>query len=426
MKTALTCLLAVCSLLAFGQNGPQKRFVFFALGKSTVNHQEKERLKAWTDSIGKGNLKRLVLTGHADSIGTVEANLKYSKLRAERVKTALMELGLPDSILEVRFLGESQPPFPYNASTDPTMNRCVEIALTTTFPQRAMVVNRIDKRKNRTSEKAKQEERDTALVFAQGTIIEVDAGTFSPIKLKDIEFQVTEIFTLCDMLRNNTPTKARNGDCLVSAGMLYVKAMYAGTEIHPNKGKFVKIKVPASGKGVDRDMKLYMSVKNKKGEIEWEKMKSELSYEQNGSMYYLFKTDTFFGVNLDKPIGVRCEKTGPIVKVPKFEELIITQTYPGMNYLALAEKRRKKKFVLDELKYDGEPYLTVMAEDKLGMHYVAEGKMKDLPVRRKGKKYVIKKRYFKLLTPDYTGNTSLADRMCQQLDEEQQLIGFRR
>lgn len=411
MKIKITLLFVCFSLFTFGQTTANQKIIFFELGKSRLSDTNKKGIQSWLNSSTNYTLKKVVVSGYADTSGSEKVNLKYSKLRAESVSNYLNSIGVEQGKIEVHYYGESKSP--YEATKPQTKERCVVIQLKLTKNTKLLVENNQKKKEGNATKKF---ENDTVFTFSKGTRIEVDAGTFYPVKIKDVSFELTEIFSLCDMLNNNTTTRATNGDCLTSAGMLYVKAVYDGEEIQPNKEKYVRIKIPVQSETLDEEMALYANYKNKNGEIVWDKIESKLSYDSGNSRYYLFETDTLFGFNLDKPIGVKCEKNGPLVKIPKSMNAYITQIYPGETYLAVAEKRTDRKFVLDELKYDADPYLIVIVRDEYGSAYIAEGKLNDLPYRRWSKKYVVKEKYFKKLITDYTGSNTVKERMCERLN----------
>lgn len=57
----------------------------------------------------KGKIKELVLEGHADSLGTLETNMNFSKLRIESTVNYLVERGFNPEIIKRIPVGESQP-----------------------------------------------------------------------------------------------------------------------------------------------------------------------------------------------------------------------------------------------------------------------------------------------------------------------------
>jgi len=55
------------------------------------------------------SVRRILITGHADDIGTAAFNENLSLKRAEAVRDYLIERGIPDRLLRLRYAGEIQP-----------------------------------------------------------------------------------------------------------------------------------------------------------------------------------------------------------------------------------------------------------------------------------------------------------------------------
>ncbi len=400
------------SSFSFGQN-QLKKIIFFEPNQSFISKLNKLELDTVVSTLINKEYE-ITLIGRADSIGGEKLNLYLSEKRAKSVESIMHTKGIDKLKITTTFLGEANPLFSNSIEQERVKNRCVEIIITFNDESAIAVPSQLNNEDSVNYVNTKFE-NDTTIYFENGTQIEISAETFYPRKIKDINFDVTEIFSLCDMLSNNTTTRAANGDCLTSAGMLYIKPTYAGVEIQPNKGKFVKIKIPTKNGKLDKSMTLYGGVKNKKGEVIWKNIKSELSYQENGTQFYLFKIDTLHSFNLDKPLGITCNKDGSKVKIRKFKDALICQTYPNEKYLAVAEQLGKKKFVLDKVINNKNPTLTVVVNDKMGNPYLAKGALNDLKFRKWSNSYIVKKKYFKRILKDYTRPMTPKDYMCNYL-----------
>lgn len=69
----------------------------------------------------------VILNGHADSSGSTEYNLKLSQKRAEAVKAALVERGIPAQRIQYYAFGETDPRIPTADGIRERANRRVEI-----------------------------------------------------------------------------------------------------------------------------------------------------------------------------------------------------------------------------------------------------------------------------------------------------------
>jgi hypothetical protein len=385
----------------------QVKAIHYQTAETTLSENQKTDLQNWLKKY-QSQISSISIEGYADSIGSHPLNIKYSQHRAQHVVQFIRSQINADFKIQSAFYGESKMPF---SSSD--SNRCVIIKIKLLHSSDSLeTVFQVDTTQNF--------ETNTQIQFENGTTIEVPAGAFSPIKIRDIDFKATEVYTLCDMLQNNTTTSSTDGDCLISAGMVYIKAIYQGLEIQPNKGSFLKIKVPVKGQALDTAMWIYKKHIKESGEIKWEKITADVVQSDQNGQYYLFKTDSLFDFNLDKPIKVRCEKKGPLVKVPKSNNLMITQIYLGEKYLSIAERKSNKCYKLDEIDFERHPILIVIYKDQNGSMYIAEGQLNQLKLNKWSNKYKIKKKYFRKLPNDFTASNTVKYYMCRVLNAKQE------
>lgn len=67
-------------------------------------------MQKMADFVKANTGRRFVIEGHTDSVGNDADNMKLSQLRAEKIKSYLVEkLGVPSALLEARGFGESKP-----------------------------------------------------------------------------------------------------------------------------------------------------------------------------------------------------------------------------------------------------------------------------------------------------------------------------
>lgn len=388
--------------------------IFFDPAKCVVKIDAKQKLSELAEFLQKTEAYKVHIKGHADSLGNYDYNFKLAGNRAREVRDFLIKKGLTESRLTIQSFGEDKPIATNSDEELRKQNR--RVVLYCTFQQK---INFTECRQDSTNRQytIQKFENDTIIHCKKGTQIEIRSETFYPLKISDIDFAVTEIFSLCDMITNNTVTRATNGDCLTSAGMLFVKPTYAGVEIQPNKGQFVKIKIPIKNGNPDKSMKLYGGVKGKDNQIIWKDIESEISYEEDGNQFYVFKMDTLIPFNLDKPIGIICKKNGHKIKIQKFKNAVICQTYPSEKYLAIAEQLKERKFALDKVINENKPLITIVAYDKQGNPYFAKGPLLELKYRRWRDMYVVSKKYFKKIPNDYGKPLTPNDFLCRYISQ---------
>lgn len=413
MRLLFLIILTLLSLNTVGQNQIQiKKIFFFGPGKYSLSYTQKLQLDSIVENIKERNYQ-VFLSGHADTIGNEKLNLKISKRRTLSVSRYLLKNGIDQSKVENKYLGEQNPIFSNSTTHERVKNRCVEIKII--LPQNQIAL--IEKEEAKVFPQRKKFESDTVIYCKKGTQIEIMAETFYPRKISEIDFDVTEIYSLCDMLNNNTVTRTNNGDCLTSAGMLFVKPTLAGVEVQPNKGTFVKIKMPTKGGTIDKAMKLYGGVKNNNGQLEWKNLEPEVSYEEAGNQFYVFKVDTLSSFNLDKPLGIVCKKDGHKIRLPKqLKNATICQTYPDEKYLSIAEKLSERKFTLDKVIKEKKPVVTIIAYDKLNYPFIAKGPLYELKYRKYRDMYVVNRRYFKRAANEPDSKKSHNDYLCKFME----------
>lgn len=103
--------------------------VYFVEGSDTLTPEslpELERLKA--DMAGRTAAEVLVV-GHTDRVGSLQANDALSLKRAQVVREALIAAGFPDKIIEVAGRGEREPLVPTEDEIAEAKNRRVEITV---------------------------------------------------------------------------------------------------------------------------------------------------------------------------------------------------------------------------------------------------------------------------------------------------------
>ncbi len=322
MKKVL-CILFIITAFYVIAKGQKKYYVYFESNSSIIPGQYRPLLDSLTDNLRNVNYK-ITLLGHADSIGNEKFNLLLSRQRTTSVAKYLHDAGLDTTVIDEKYYGEVKPVSDDSTEESFARNRCVEIIVLT------------NKEINTASEKnilrAEKFENDTTLLCANGAQIIIAANAFYPNKLSEINFNISEVYTVCDILKSNTLMETEDGNCLSSAGMLYIKPTLKSVEVQPNKGQLVTIKIPMRGGMADSRIKLYFAVKNSAGNIVWKEKESELTYENIGLRYYVFRVDTLIGFNLDRLLGITCKKDGPRIKVKGFKKVEVYQTYPDETY----------------------------------------------------------------------------------------------
>jgi len=376
--------------------------------KYEIHEVFKQSLDSLCEIISESDYK-IHLYGRADSTGNEDSNMLLSRNRVEAVYEYIISKGIDPELVVLDYFGENKPLISDENTIELSANRSVLISV--------LYVEENDKS---TREIWQEYEPDLVIETDKGTVIEIEAGAFFPYKLSDVDFEINEVYSICDILNNGSSLQTDDGNCLSSAGMLYVKPQIDNEVVQPNGGSKVTIKIPLlEGQEYDPDMKLYFEDNGeKKGKV-WKEYEAELSFEQGNPSYYVFEVSEFKGMNIDKTFGLVCEKTGPEVKIRGFKSSDVCQIYPDEMYLSRGDNIKRRTYKLDEVDLTKEPKVVVVATDKHGISYLADESMLDLKYRKRKDRYIVKRKSFKYVN---SADKTPEKIMCGAINGEEGLV----
>ncbi len=108
---------------------PRTYLVFFAFDSASLTTDGQRAIRDAATSARLLDVKRLILTGHADRAGTENYNLTLSRQRANAVRAEFAKIGIPVDDVTVLAKGESEPLLPTPDGVREPRNRRVEIVL---------------------------------------------------------------------------------------------------------------------------------------------------------------------------------------------------------------------------------------------------------------------------------------------------------
>ncbi len=108
---------------------PQTFIVFFDWDKSNLTNEAQGIVNSAAKFSKKGNIARIIATGHADRSGTDQYNMGLSQRRAAAVKAELVRLGILPTSIAIRWEGERSPLVSTKDGVREPQNRRVEIVL---------------------------------------------------------------------------------------------------------------------------------------------------------------------------------------------------------------------------------------------------------------------------------------------------------
>lgn len=113
-----------------GRPPPPQRFVLrFELGSNRLTPESQSVLAAIQAALRERPAPELVVTGHTDRVGSVDANDRLALARAESVRELLVAAGMPREAISVAGRGEREPEVPTADEVAEPRNRRVEVKL---------------------------------------------------------------------------------------------------------------------------------------------------------------------------------------------------------------------------------------------------------------------------------------------------------
>jgi OOP family OmpA-OmpF porin len=109
--------------------GPRPRFVHFAFDSAALDDQARTTIDKVVEAAERAEAPHISVTGHADRAGPEDYNMKLSIRRADAVRDALVERGIPAERISVAGRGESEPLIPTGDGVRNRVNRRAEIIL---------------------------------------------------------------------------------------------------------------------------------------------------------------------------------------------------------------------------------------------------------------------------------------------------------
>jgi outer membrane protein OmpA-like peptidoglycan-associated protein len=108
---------------------PTSFLLYFLEGKDELTPDSKQALQTVLAEIARRPAPEVVVIGHTDRVGTVQANDALSLRRAERVREQLVGIGIAADSIRVEGRGEREPLVPTPDEVAEPRNRRVEISV---------------------------------------------------------------------------------------------------------------------------------------------------------------------------------------------------------------------------------------------------------------------------------------------------------
>lgn len=106
---------------------PARFLLYFVTGTDELTPQSRAQLQNILAALKQRPSPEVIAIGHSDTVGELANNDRLSAQRAERVKTFLIEIGIPANRIQTAGRGERELLIPTADNVDEPRNRRVEI-----------------------------------------------------------------------------------------------------------------------------------------------------------------------------------------------------------------------------------------------------------------------------------------------------------
>jgi outer membrane protein OmpA-like peptidoglycan-associated protein len=106
---------------------PKRPRLYFASGTDEFDADTKAAFDEVVTAIEQRKSCDISIIGHSDTVGDYKSNKALSLKRADKVKKALLDLGVKENCMDVRYYGESDLAVPTADNVDEPKNRRVEV-----------------------------------------------------------------------------------------------------------------------------------------------------------------------------------------------------------------------------------------------------------------------------------------------------------
>lgn len=103
--------------------------IYFSLGSTKLSAAARKMIRQAAETATKMGATKILVVGHADSIGSDERNLDLSRQRARAVMGALTAYGVQAGIIELDWKGEFEPAVPTPPDGVSRLSRRVTVIL---------------------------------------------------------------------------------------------------------------------------------------------------------------------------------------------------------------------------------------------------------------------------------------------------------
>ena len=215
---------------------------------------------------------QLELAGHTDRSGDERLNERLAAKRVDAVQTALLGMGLTPDQLSTASFGESRPALAEDTPDAYTLNRRVELVLTTHRITNVDELREVLGKRYSTTQTFNNSfggemmgREGTILTLPQNLFVRAD-GTELPTDAQ-VDVNLEEATRLSSMVAHGVNTNGHSGK-LQTGGMVRVTGLYEGQELRLRDGSAIGVSMPTVAP--NDQMRLYTGERGDDGAMDWQ------------------------------------------------------------------------------------------------------------------------------------------------------------
>jgi len=284
MKKLITTLVVVLcfSLAVQAKTTTKTTTVLFNTAKYELTKKAIKELTAFLKHHHTSLDYEVTIEGHTDSRGNLAYNKQLSFDRADQVKSFLVKNGIDKKLISFKFKGELDPEKPNVNDANMTVNRRVEVTITTyRFDNISELEQALNP--NKTSYHIINPAQEAIVKGSKGVGVLIKPNTFtyedgSPVT-EDISFELTESLSYQDFIASGLLTKSAN-TLLETGGMIKIDAKtVSGKPVVADKNNPMTVAIPTKNR--KDNMEVFSSTKGDDWQARNQPIKLNVGYKEN-------------------------------------------------------------------------------------------------------------------------------------------------
>jgi len=128
-RILLFVILAGCAITSQAQDSLILKSIYFGGGSYFIDDEQITELEEFIKSVERLENYEVIIFSHTDNIGGKEYNKWLSKMRSQSVYQELLDINVPEELIEIKDFGLSNPLYTNRTHSGRIRNRRVDVIL---------------------------------------------------------------------------------------------------------------------------------------------------------------------------------------------------------------------------------------------------------------------------------------------------------